>query len=502
MVIYCVGGTRVENHSIYSEIAERTQGDIYIGVVGPVRSGKSTFIKQFMDLMVLPNIENVYSKERAKDELPQSASGRTIMTTEPKFVPNEAATITFDGNVELKVRLVDCVGYLVNGALGYIENNAPRMVSTPWFEHQIPFEEAAEIGTKKVINEHSTIGLVMTTDGTVTEIPREDYVGAEEQVIRELKEINKPFVIILNSVDPSSVQAKGLREELEEKYSIPVICANCINLSMDDINNILEKVLHEFPIEEIGVNIPDWVDNLDDEFWLKKDMYGAIKNSFSKIKKITEVKSITSKFLEYDFIKGSYIEKINLGEGKVIVEINTKHELFYKIMSEMTGLDIDGDHKLIELMKDFSRIKKEYDKIQYALHEVKAKGYGIVMPSPDELTLEEPEIVKQGNRFGVKLRASAPSIHLIRADIETEISPLVGTERQSEELVSYLLQEFEGEPGKMWSSNIFGKSLHELVSEGLQNKLSKMPEDAQFKLRETLERIINEGSSGLICIIL
>ncbi|MDQ2087723.1 stage IV sporulation protein A [Herbivorax sp. ANBcel31] len=492
----------MEKYNIYQQISERTQGDIYVGVVGPVRTGKSTFIKRFMDLLVIPNIENEYSKGRAKDELPQSASGRTIMTTEPKFVPNEAVEISLDENVNFKVRLVDCVGYMVKGAIGHMENDAPRMVSTPWFEDQIPFVEAAEIGTKKVINEHSTIGLVMTTDGSITDIDREDYIEAEERVINELKEINKPFVVLLNSVNPTDSETEILRQELEQKYGVPVIATNCAQLKIEDLNSIMEGILLEFPIREIGINIPKWIESLEDDYWLKVDMINAVKDVFGGIKRIREIKGVMSKFDQYEFIKKVYIDNISLGSGNALIEVNVEDGLFYRVLSEMTEIEISGEHKLISLMKDLARMKKEYDKIEFALHEVKLKGYGIVTPQITELSLEEPEIVKQGSRFGVKLRASAPSIHMIRADIETEIAPLVGTEKQSEELVNYLLKEFEGEPEKLWQSNIFGKSLHELVSEGLQNKLGRMPEDAQLKLQETLQKIINEGSGGLICIIL
>jgi stage IV sporulation protein A len=492
----------VDKYNIYQQIAERTQGDIYIGVVGPVRTGKSTFIKRFMDLLVIPNIENAYQKERARDELPQSASGRTIMTTEPKFVPNEAVNIVIDENIEMKVRLVDCVGYLVKGALGYMENNAPRMVSTPWFENSIPFEEAAEIGTKKVINEHSTIGLVITTDGSITEIPREEYIEAESRVINELKAINKPFVIVLNSVRPFDSETVRLKEELEEKYSVPVINVNCAQMRIEDVHMIMEHILYEFPVCEIGINIPRWVEALDDVHQLKVDMINAIKEAFSGVEKLREAKACIGQFEKYDFIQKAYVDKVNLGRGKVLVEIRTLDGLFYKVLSETTGLEIEGEHKLVSLMRDLARIKREYERVEYALHEVKVKGYGIVTPKLEEFSLDEPEIIKHGNRFGVKLRASAPSIHMIRADIETEVAPLVGTEKQSEDLISYLMKEFESDPGKIWESNIFGKSLHDLVTEGLYNKLSKMPEDAQLKLQETLQKIINEGSGGLICIIL
>ena len=492
----------MENYNIYKQIAERTQGDIYIGVVGPVRTGKSTFIKRFMDLLVIPNIENEYDRERAKDELPQSATGRTIMTTEPKFVPNEAVKIVLDENAKLKVRLVDCVGYLVKGAIGYLENGAPRMVSTPWFDHQIPFEEAAELGTRKVINDHSTIGLVVITDGSITEIQREEYLDAEKRVINELKAINKPFIIVLNSVKPYANETIRLKEELEEKYGVPVVNVNVAQMRIEDINTIMEKVLFEFPISEVGINTPRWIDALDDEHWLRVKFIETIKDVFKGIRKIREIRTAISRLSEAEFLKKASIEEINLGTGSVSIDLTPLDNLFYRVLSELTGLEIEGEYKLIGLMKDLARIKKEYERIEYALHEVKVKGYGIVMPQVEELSLEEPEIIKQGNRFGVKLRASAPSVHMIKADIETEIAPLVGSEKQSEELVDYLLKEFENDPSKIWDSNIFGKSLHELVTEGLYNKLSRMPEDSQLKLQETLQRIINEGSSGLICIIL
>lgn len=492
----------MEKNNIYQDIAERTQGDIYIGVVGPVRTGKSTFIKKFMDLLVIPNIENSYRKERARDELPQSAAGRTIMTTEPKFVPNEAVEIFLGDNATFKVRLIDCVGYIVTGALGHIENNVARMVNTPWFDKEIPFEQAAEIGTRKVIKEHSTIGLVITTDGSITDIPRDAYIEAEARVVKELKEINKPFIMLLNSTRPSDPEVQKLREELETKYAVPVMAVNCAQLQMDDLNSIMEKVLFEFPLKEIGLNIPKWVDTLDGSHWLRVSMINAIKESLKNVAKIREVKSAALSLNEYDFIERVYFNKINLGEGTILIDLTTPESLFYKVLGETSGFDIDGEDKLITLMKELSEVKKKYDKIAFALHEVKEKGYGIVSPSIDELSLDEPEIVKQGSRFGVRLRASAPSIHMIRADIETEVSPIVGTEKQSEELVNYLLNEFEVDPRKIWESNIFGKSLHELVNEGLHNKLYRMPEDAQVKLQETLQKIINEGSGGLICIIL
>lgn len=492
----------MEKFNIYQQIAERTQGDIYIGIVGPVRTGKSTFIKRFMDLLVIPNIENTYQKERAIDELPQSASGRTIMTTEPKFIPNEAVEVIIDENVQLKVRMIDCVGYMVRGAMGHLENNAPRMVSTPWYEYQIPFEEAAEIGTRKVINEHSTIGIVVTTDGSISDIPREDYVDAEKRVITELKAINKPFVVIINTTRPRDPETVKLRDEMEQKYGVTVLTMDCLQMRIDDVDSVMEKILYEFPIYEIGINIPRWVEALEDSHWLKGNVLESIRDTFNSVGRIRDIKNAMPCFQNYDFIKRAVIDKVSLGEGSVLVDISTTDGLLYRILSEESGMEIEGEHKLITLIKDLARVKREYDRVEYALHEVKVKGYGMVSPQLEELTLEEPEIIKQGNKFGVKLRASAPSIHMIRADIETEIAPLVGTEKQSEELVTYLLREFENDTARLWESNIFGKSLHELVNEGLQNKLFRMPEDAQLKLQETLQKIINEGSGGLICIIL
>ena len=491
-----------DNLKLYQDISSRTDGDIYIGVVGPVRTGKSTFIKNFMDLLVIPNIDNSYKRERALDELPQSASGRTIMTTEPKFVPNEAVQITLDGNIKFKARLVDCVGYLVNNAIGYLEDDIPRMVKTPWSDEEMPFGEAAEIGTKKVIQDHSTIGILVTTDGSFSGISRDDYILAEERVVKELKEINKPFVIVLNTVAPYSDYSRDLANSLEEKYDCPVIPTDCSNLSLYDINEIFSKVLYEFPIERINITYPKWVDGLDNSHWLRKELNQEIKQTFSGISVIKQANFAVSNLQNTEIINSTTIQEINLGTGNITIEINLKEDLFYKVLTEVSGQNINNEFDLFTAFYNFSRIKSEYDRIAPALEEVKAKGYGIITPSMDDLILDEPEMVKQGSKFGIKLKAKAPSIHMILTDVETEVSPIVGSEKQSEKLVKYLLEEFESDPKKIWESNIFGKSLHELVNEGLQNKLEKMPEDAQMKLQETLERIVNEGGGGLICIIL
>ena len=490
------------NTNIYRDIADRTGGDIYIGIVGPVRSSKSTFIKQFMDKLVLPNISEEYQKERANDELPQSSSGRTIMTTEPKFIPEKGVEVTIDNSAKMNVRLIDCVGYIVPSALGYIEGDQPRMVMTPWYEEPIPFNMAAEIGTRKVITEHSTIGLVITTDGSISDIPRSEYAEAEERVINELKQIDKPFIVLLNCMYPASEEARNTAAELTKKHGVPVLPVNCLELNEDNIKNILSRILFEFPIKEISVDFPKWINSLPVEHWLRSDLTEKIKKSAADIRHIRDIRKFETVFDGDDNVEGAKVDAVDLGFGSAAVSIDIKKVLFYKIIAETTGLIINDEQELMGSICELAGIKKQYMRVKGALDEVEATGYGIIMPDISDLKLEEPEIMKQGGRYGVRLRASAPSIHLMKANITTEVSPIVGSEKQSEDLVMYLLNEFEDDPVKIWDSNIFGKSLHELVNEGLHTKLSRMPGDARMRIQETIERVINEGCNGLVCIIL
>ena len=489
-------------HSIYKNIAERTGGDIYIGVVGPVRTGKSTFIKRFMESLVLPNIDDDYFKERARDEMPQSAAGKTVMTTEPKFVPDDAVNVVLDNNLSLKVKMIDCVGYVVPEALGTIENGQPRMVHTPWQEEPMPFVKAAEMGTEKVIKEHSTIGMLITSDGSVGEISRQSFVPAEERIVSELKELGKPFAIVLNSSHPENEASVALAYELEEKYQVPVALVSCLDLDANDIQHILELVLYEFPVTDIHISVPRWISSLPGNHKIKTSLHESICNCADKIKKAGDVKKAFDELEQNEYIKTCKVDTIDLGSGSAKVKTEFSDELYYSVLSELTGFDIENEQQLIELLADLSKKKATFERVSEALAMAEDKGYGIVMPSIEDLRLEEPEIVKQSGGYGVKLCASAQSIHLIRANIETEINPIVGTEQQSEDLIKYLLKEFEEDPGRIWESNVFGKSLYELVNEGLHSKLEHMPEESRTKLSETLERIINEGSGGLICIIL
>ena len=492
----------MENHKLYEDIAQRTQGDIYIGVVGPVRTGKSTFIKRFMETLVLPKIENSYVRDRARDELPQSGSGRVVMTAEPKFVPEEAAQIQLEGGASFSVRLIDCVGYMVRGAIGQFEDDAPRMVTTPWYDHEIPMTEAAEIGTRKVITEHSTIGIVITTDGTVSDIPREEYLEAEERVIRELQELGKPFVVLLNSSDPRSDRAEAIAGDITSRYGVNCMPVNCLTLDEEDVGEILKAVLYEFPMQELDLFLPPWVDALPTDHPIKTELFEAIRSAAGELRHIREVHGVITALGDSGHISEAKITAIDLGTGVAGAVLALPRELFYQTLSQQSGFAVGDDGDLMSLLTQLAEVKMEYDKVAGALRDVREKGYGIVVPGLEELKLEEPEIMKQGGRYGVRLKASAPSIHMIRADIETAVSPIVGNEKQSEDMVNYLLQEFEGDTSKIWQSNMFGRSFHELVSEDLHAKLKRMPEDARKKLQETLTRIINEGSGGLICIIL
>ena len=492
----------MDSFNIYRDIAERTQGDIYVGVVGPVRTGKSTFIKKFMDTMVIPKINNTYKKERAKDELPQSGSGKTIHTTEPKFVPNEAIEITIDDDVKFKVRLIDCVGYIVKGALGYLEDEEPKMVNTPWYEYEIPFEDAAEIGTRKVITDHSTIGLLVTTDGSITGLAREDYVEAEERVVEELKSINKPFVVVLNTKNINSPETEILKNDLEKKYDVTVQVMDVFNMTEKDIEKLFNQVLTEFPVKEINIDMPVWVEKLSPDHWLKKEFFKIVKGMCQNINKIKDIKPIFNDAKNTENLGASALEQINLGDGTAKMLLKPSEDIFYKVLSENCDVNVSSESDLIVLIKELNAAKKEYDKIKDALIDVKETGYGLVAPQLSEMSFEEPEIVKQGSKFGVKLKASAPSLHFIKADIKTEISPIMGSEKESEELVKALMEQYDKDPASLWQSNMFGKSLEVLVKEGLQNKLYKMPEDVQTKIQKTLQKIINEGSGGLICIIL
>lgn len=491
----------MEQNSVYKDMATRTGGDIYLGVVGPVRTGKSTFIKRFMDTLVLPHMENGAQRERATDELPQSAAGRTIMTTEPKFIPEQAAQVTLDGVTNMRVRLVDCVGYIVPSALGYIEEDQPRMVKTPWYDEEIPFNMAAEEGTRRVISDHSTVGLVITTDGSITDIPREEYAVAEERVVRELQALQKPFTVLLNAVDPYAASTCALATQLKEKYGVPVVPVNCQTITEQEILQVLEAVLSQFPVTQVGFVLPRWLMRLDRTHPVRQAVLDTVSSACGDVQRIGQVEMIPRMMRTCEYVDGAAVDEVDLGTGIATIRVLLSPELFYHILSETTGLAIADEGELMACMMDMATICRQYERIRGALEQVEATGYGIVMPEMEEMTLEEPQIIRQSGRYGVRLRASAPSIHMMKAQIQTEVSPIVGTERQSEDLVHYLLGQFEEDTKKIWESNIFGTSLYGLVNEGLHNKLQHMPEDARLKLKETVERIINEGCNGLICII-
>ncbi|OEH85895.1 stage IV sporulation protein A [Desulfuribacillus stibiiarsenatis] len=493
----------MEKIDIFKDIAERTGGDVYLGVVGPVRTGKSTFIKKFMELLVLPKIDNPSQRQRAQDELPQSSAGKTIMTTEPKFIPNNAITIEVEENLNINVRVVDCVGYAVEGAKGYEDDEGnPRMTNTPWYDDPIPFHEAAEIGTRKVIAEHATLGVVITTDGTIADIARENYIDAEERVVQELKEVGKPFVMIVNSIKPLSEETQALASELKEKYDIPVLAMSCAMMDSQDVYKTLKEVLFEFPVTEVNVNLPSWVMVLDNDHWLRSKFENCVSNSLNDIKRIRDVDRVVCALSEEEFVEKANLSNLQMGQGSVDIDLFAPDELYDQVLTEIVGVEIQGKDHLMKLMKDLTFAKKEYDQIAGALAMVKSTGYGVASPRIEDMQLQEPELIRQGSRFGVRLKATAPSIHMIKINVESEFAPIIGSEKQSEELVRYLMQDFEENPLKIWQSDIFGRSLADVVKEGISAKLSLMPENARYKFKDTLERIINEGSGGLIAIIL
>lgn len=491
-----------QTFDLYRDIAERTDGDVYIGVVGPVRTGKSTLITRMMEKLVLSAMTPGPRRDRISDELPQSASGKTIMTTQPKFVPSEAVSVTLGDQATVRVRMVDSVGYMVEGALGTEEDGAARMVHTPWYDYDIPFDQAAEIGTRKVIADHATIGLVVTTDGTIADLPRESYTAPEERVVQELKQLGKPFIVVLNSRTPDDAGTQQLREKLSERYQVPVMALNAKEMEQEDILAVFEQVLFQFPLREIRINAPGWLDALDENHWLVKHVLDTVLEGAESLSRMRDHVDFAQAFAQSPYTDGLQGDGIDLGQGRLRYNLPLKDGLFNRILGEECGTEIRGDAHLLQLMKELVAAKTEYDHVADALKSVRETGYGLVTPSMSELTLQEPEIVQQGSRFGVKLKANAPSLHMIRVDIETEVSPVVGTEKQSEELVRYLLEEFANDPQSIWNTNFFGKSLHELVREGLSNKLMRMPADAQEKVQETLSKIINEGNGGMICILL
>lgn len=484
------------DNSIYKDIAKRTGGDIYIGVVGPVRTGKSTFIHKFLDSVVIPNIENEFDRARTVDEVPQSASGRTIMTTEPKFVPDESVRIRIGEDTELNVKMIDCVGYIVDGALGSEEDGEVRMVMTPWSEEAMPFEKAAEMGTEKVIGEHSTIAILVTTDGSIGEIPRESYVAAEERVARELSELGKPFAIVLNSKYPEGDEAQALAVSLEEKYGVPVALVNCTEVNADDVREILGLVLSQFPIRSLSFTLPEWTEVLPEAHPLHAEVMRKIESFVENTDKLGDIEAALC------LVDGIERVSVNAGDGTAELEIPLSEEEYYSIMSELTGLDISDEKSLLSTIVRLGEVEREYKKVESALRDVNEKGYGIVMPRSDELTLDEPKLTKQSGGWGVKVSASAEAIHMIKTGIRTELCPVVGTEEQTEEVVKYLLDEFEADPKRVWESNMFGKSLYDLVNDGMNAKLVNIPDDAREKLGDTLEKIVNEGANGLICILL
>ncbi len=490
----------MDSFQLYKDMNARTNGEIYIGVVGPVRTGKSTFIKRFMDLLVLPNMTDEHARERTRDELPQSASGKTVMTTEPKFVPKEAAAVRLSDDLEVKVRLIDCVGFMTEGASGHMEQDQERQVKTPWFDHEIPFTKAAAIGTQKVIREHSTIGLVVTTDGSIGELPRENYIAAEEKTVRELQTIGKPFLILLNCKKPYTEDAEILRKSLEEKYNVPVAALNCEQMKVEDIHEIMQRVLYEFPVSEVSFYLPKWVEMLSMEHPIKQELLDTVKNLMQQLEEIRGAASGIKK-QDTTYIEKVAVENIEMGAGNVAVRIQFAERFYYEVLSELTGTKIHGEYELISVMKELAQMKEEYTQIKDAFSDVRRKGYGVVRPKKEEITLEDPVIIRQGNKYGVKIHSEAPSIHMIRANIETEIAPIVGNEKQAEDLAAYIKSESESEEG-VWATNIFGKSVEELVMDGMKNKIMMINEESQIKLQDTMQKIVNDSNGGLVCIII
>lgn len=488
-----------QEFNLYNDIKTRTNGEIYIGVVGPVRTGKSTFIKRFMDICVLPSMENVHSKERARDELPQSAAGKTIMTTEPKFVPAEAATIKLMDDIEFKIRLIDCVGFMVDGATGHIENDKERMVKTPWFENEIPFTQAAELGTRKVINEHSTIGVVITTDGSFGDIPRDNYIPAEEKTVNELKKLGKPFVIILNSSKPYSPETKQLAGEISEKYSVTVLPLNCAQLKEEDVTKVLESVLYEFPISEMDFFAPQWLEMLPDDHWLKEDTIQIVKGMLGNYTYIKDIKGQPYEN-ESKFAESVKVSSINMADGKIRVDIKMKPEIYYNVLSELTGTEISNEYQLIGTIKELSEKKQEFDSVGNAITQVRQTGFGVVTPVKADIVLEEPSVIKNGNKYGVRIKAQAPSINLLKTNINVEIEPIVGSKQQADDLIAYIKESTQQDPDGIWDVNIFGKTIEQIVDDGIHEKTSNITEESMTKISDTLEKVMNENS-GLVCLI-
>ncbi len=493
----------MDNFHVYKDIEARTGGDIYIGVVGPVRTGKSTFIKRFMELLVIPAIEDENQRNLSRDELPQSAAGKTIMTTEPKFIPKEAANIHLGDGISVKVRLIDCVGFMVEGAAGHIENDAERMVKTPWFDHEIPFTRAAEIGTRKVITDHSTIGIVVTTDGSFGDIKRAGYIAGEQTAVEELKAMGKPFIILLNCERPYSEESIKLAEELEHEYGVAVMPVNCEQLKKEDVNHILEKVLKEFPVTEVDFYIPKWLELLPPSHWLKEKLIEKARDTIQKTGYMKEVTSGKQALAGEDEPIGFLrLREMNMADGSVAMDIQVDDKYYYQTLSDYVGLPITGEYELMQTLSSLAHMQKEYQKVENAMNQVRMKGYGVVTPERSEIVLDEPQVIRHGNKYGVKMKAQAPSINLIKAHIETEIAPIVGSEQQANDLIDYIKSSSQNGDGGVWETNIFGKSVEQIVEDGIQAKISQLTEDCQMKLQDTLQKIINDSNGGMICIII